>query len=1839
MPNQPCSNTITEPGVNGGEPASYKFCCSKAYSQTLFLGCSIQSFTVGLGWGAEGSRLTVELVRDTCKYPHLINNAGSAVSRNSAPNDYTNRRKNSTFEFDSNGIDLIPGKVYYEAQGNELVSLYHFDEDPGFYGDMPPTNPNQSFNPKTFDLIGTPVYFKYDDFEFNGVVKSWEKGADQSTVTQSYTVIIESPSFLLQQTSMILSSYIGSIFSKAEGSTVGFPDYEFGIYAGKILEQNIPNVINVYGYLEDNSNITTNLPLYPSNIPQYSYGKSGRNDEGIPALNVILGINDLLNYQPIATALTKQKILRYSPYGRILGRGVKYKVSGANVIAATAKAEKMHMGIIWPFIYGTAYGSQHRMPYEIDISSLNNDGSLPSFYRITAEEMTILDFINEIAQSIGKEIFISLNLRIEGGIIYPVITLNTISTLEYGRIGAVESFIQYLKDNGKTLQSYNTGLEFNSSDPVRSMYIGGKQQRLYQVRNKKYASKQSSLRYNPYLDNFMVINHTEPFSQELRAANLTSTRNPVLMYDKATAAGARSGRVKLPSVSEFNTIESFGKNIQRGNYYPKLSLNAVGIIPTISDLGMNPQTNWFEVSNGDSICPYFGNNLITNTVRKVYSHAVGFIVEFTTQEIGLAIGQSFAFNDTVGISETEIRAAMAGFDSFYGFIFGVMSDAKNIGKTRSDKGNVALQIYSKVIMPLFNIPASHDLNEYFGAFNRGVSQTSNKLNNSLSGTQAVPITPSSSFASDKKVYDILSKLHQFFQDIGQTYYGKQFMISVNEMQYWRDSEAFMFNPALGISCTNSIVIGYTDDNLPIYMSEGTGKIYYEYEPADFAWEEYFNFVDDMLVVGSPDMDTLTAENGTIYPILGYSANKQYNYIREYDKRFWDTTQTFAGNASQLFHFWKFDAYRNAGVKFLDPTNNFWEPSISLQDETGITLRYDKQIYQNPASSQGLCSATRITRASSDTDAFGTVIPETEKFKTYVKADVEKTIQPYFSATFGRIIPKLIIKHSTGAFINPGNPGALSVTVAIAEFLGNNYGGLNAVIARKILSGSSTYSVPLQTSGFDVNNASSQNKDNNQYNNMSIAPKAAMPIFAGVPIVINNAIYGPWVSAPDVIKNDIFGTLYNDPVTNQQLYDPNVDVRLENLVGGTKIQIDADLVPWNYGGMRLLDEAALIRAAQDNNYQAQSETGQITVYGTPEVSIGDELKATSYAFRGPTVTNVQVQVGENGGVTTYTFRTFTRKFTLFNKESADRLRSIGQNSIKSQKEFRQQFKKMNDMLMAMGSSTSSSTHPYDLSGSKLGQYSPMTVLVGYSHPYINPLAAGNIGFYPRPGSPDQYSKDSVRQLTTVSLQDVRELPQEFDNLYSTKSFMSLEGLLSPVSFYPTFNSSTNAYKPYFTTNCPICNGSKSYAVGNKTLYCMFCTDKLAGQERGLPENNIKIPPYILSNELTDQVINNPNAIAEIIGRSLGKSINYINLNPIIMPVGELRNRYAQNTDFTAHHIDIIGRSLVPMAGSLSITDNTSINQDDIFGNLNLADQNGSTVNGVPPSDLDWNSYAFDINRGLASPRFHLMNHRFLALRGPLVLSGWGFDTEGYPVPNSSGEPKELDNEGYPKRIANPYDGGGGFQNYAGTILGKNQIWDNVNGKWSDPYREDTFYKGWGQRPDSWPVGPIDLRWDHKRKVWTSAQQVIFAEVQLEDDLVAYKVARGFLDAADKQAPLPNNLKRMVLVKDESETFGAPRGAKLFCRYNEDTGFYNPISRQNIITSGIIQGPNQAIIYNGFAKGYNATIGGPEPPDRIQVNYTNFLNLGISTNDQPGMFVYLTNQWILLSTSCTSSNNSC
>ena len=78
-----------------------------------------------------------------------------------------------------------------------------------------------------------------------------------------------------------------------------------------------------------------------------------------------------------------------------------------------------------------------------------------------------------------------------------------------------------------------------------------------------------------------------------------------------------------------------------------------------------------------------------------------------------------------------------------------------------------------------------------------------------------------------------------------------------------------------------------------------------------------------------------------------------------------------------------------------------------------------------------------------------------------------------------------------------------------------------------------------------------------------------------------------------------------------------------------------------------------------------------------------------------------------------------------------------------------------------------------------------------------------------------------------------------------------------------------------------------------------------------------------------------------------------------------------------------------------------------------------------------------------------DYRLLALRGPLLLTGWGHDTDGKPIPNA------IDEEGF-----EPEEGFEGLQ--------------------------DTFLPNWLQRSDKWATGPVDLRFDRRRGVWVAPQ---------------------------------------------------------------------------------------------------------------------------------------------------------
>ena len=95
-----------------------------------------------------------------------------------------------------------------------------------------------------------------------------------------------------------------------------------------------------------------------------------------------------------------------------------------------------------------------------------------------------------------------------------------------------------------------------------------------------------------------------------------------------------------------------------------------------------------------------------------------------------------------------------------------------------------------------------------------------------------------------------------------------------------------------------------------------------------------------------------------------------------------------------------------------------------------------------------------------------------------------------------------------------------------------------------------------------------------------------------------------------------------------------------------------------------------------------------------------------------------------------------------------------------------------------------------------------------------------------------------------------------------------------------------------------------------------------------------------------------------------------------------------------------------------------------------------------------------------------NIRAIGLKAPLVLTGWGFDTNGNPVPVDTGNSSQF--------------ASGAFSN-----------------------------------PALWKTGPVDLRWDDERKVWTGGPggegSVRFIIIDANDQLGKYAIGCDVVSA--------------------------------------------------------------------------------------------------------------------------------
>lgn len=128
------------------------------FNQYIFLGCSVESFTINIGLNEQQSELSVELVEDCASVP----DGGNA-------------------------------KLFYDSSLNSSSTT---GADPGF------------LNP----AVGSPVYFRIGGSEFSGIIQAWTKKNSESGKPK-YSVRVTDPRQILEGTQIIINNYSGGVGS------------------------------------------------------------------------------------------------------------------------------------------------------------------------------------------------------------------------------------------------------------------------------------------------------------------------------------------------------------------------------------------------------------------------------------------------------------------------------------------------------------------------------------------------------------------------------------------------------------------------------------------------------------------------------------------------------------------------------------------------------------------------------------------------------------------------------------------------------------------------------------------------------------------------------------------------------------------------------------------------------------------------------------------------------------------------------------------------------------------------------------------------------------------------------------------------------------------------------------------------------------------------------------------------------------------------------------------------------------------------------------------------------------------------------------------------------------------------------------------------------------------------------------------------------------------------------------------------------------------------------------------------------------------------------------------
>lgn len=497
--------------------------------------------------------------------------------------------------------------------------------------------------------------------------------------------------------------------------------------------------------------------------------------------------------------------------------------------------------------------------------------------------------------------------------------------------------------------------------------------------------------------------------------------------------------------------------------------------------------------------------------------------------------------------------------------------------------------------------------------------------------------------------------------------------------------------------------------------------------------------------------------------------------------------------------------------------------------------------------------------------------------------------------------------------------------------------------------------------------------------------------------------------------------------------------------------DSQLAPESFGSIDSMSEMAQAQADTGIATMEEVENGSIEVAEFPEYNIGDRLLAT-----GPYVTNISIKIGVAGMTTSYRFNTWTPDFGRLQKYNQARVARIWRNKMSAAKK--------------KGGSTNMRTISSQKDEGQLITRGGGSEVPGSITPMSSQMSAiaGNT-----------YTSDTHQEIANVALTDL------------------ITSVGTDPNGGPTFDHNFG---------CSIDQawvGFSTHENRNENQFLSSVQDPDLGNDPEIVQgddssdgtfNIWRGTGAFLSDEAGEQIANNGSIMPT--SNDLDPYFNYsIYLDdgapPVIGNDGEEEEEPTEENP-SRRYMQDMARDFQAIVH----TDENSLPE-----TLNMFSILGADADSTPPMYLSDYKQNENINS--------IKEFRPAGLRGPLVVSGWGYDVANNPVPHRQG-------------------GQDAIRHFALNVARERQ---------------------------NWKTGPVNLMWDKERKIWSGGLETLTGTVETD------------IESPDSpMRPTTFNLKVLRKVSDQKgdEALDYNDPPEIIKCYNRDPNFSMTAGENSYLT---------------------------------------------------------------------------